>query len=107
MVKKIKEHPKNIFVMIKYHYQPIMQNGEQKWQTTEVVEFVEKINNTQLLESTTIIDIKNEKLIKNRTGVATYSQMMEYIQFNYPEHYEAIGKLLIEEKEIEEKTDTD
>ncbi len=56
----------------------------------EQVSFVRKLKNSDLQKSTAILDLTNEKLIKNRSG-EDYNTLYSYFYSHYKKAFDAIN----------------
>lgn len=97
-----------VFVTITHTYHPIPRSDQ--FRVQESVEFLDNLKNRHYLETTVILDMMKEKVLKNRPGTGTFESYTEYLLEKYPDKmnrlYEIIADLrgeIIEASEEEVK----
>lgn len=80
---------KSIYIILSHTWKPSTK------ETHELAEFVDEIRERDHSDATTIIDFKNEKIIKDRDGKNSYKQFVWELVGKYPEQ---MNKLIEEHR---------
>jgi hypothetical protein len=78
---------KGIFVLFTHIYRPTLDG---KVQVQEQCEMVDRIKSRHQSESTIIIDFLHKKIIKDRTGRATYASCEKHFRDTYPNEFKQL-----------------
>lgn len=73
-----------------------------RWEIVERVDFVGKITDKLLVEASTIVDVGNAKIIKNKFKKATYKDLVEHFCERYPDQMKTLYQLLAQHR-LQEK----
>ncbi len=65
-----------------------------RWEVIERVDFVGKITDKLLVEASTILDVENTKILKNKFKKASYRELMDHFGEQYPEQMKKFYQLL-------------
>lgn len=84
---------KGIYIVM-FHRKLSKEYSTDEVNSIEKCEFVDKISNKHLLESTFILDVKNSKIYKARNNLVTYDSLYKYVSDRYPEKIEELSKLI-------------
>ena len=80
--------------------------GEQgQWQMHESVFFVTRIRKGWLQTATTIVNLSDSKVIKNKAETSDYQQIVQHVMIKYPTQYNQFIKECKEEGLIDKSDD--
>lgn len=72
------------------------QNREKtsKFDSFEVIEFVDKLKDRDVSESTVIVDYVNKKIVKDRTKQVTFDSIIDHANTNYADHMKKLNAVV-------------
>jgi hypothetical protein len=85
---------KKFFIVLKHIYTPSKTNPG-RHEALEKCEFVTRVTNQHLSSATVIIDVVNDKFVKNRVENSTLDQFMSHIKKQHPHEWEKFNELMI------------
>lgn len=102
------KHKKTAYVIITHYYNPINTPGPNKGKVSvkETVEFTDRIKNKQMDSASAILDIFNEKMVKNRSVETPFATYLEYLEGKYTDEMNKLYTLLGIQKVVEIKEPT-
>lgn len=83
------------YIILSHTYVPSL-TSPGKHEAVEKAEFVTRITNKMLSNSTVILDVVNKNLYKNRVKGSTYDQFMGHIIKQHPKEYLKFKQLMID-----------
>lgn len=78
------KHNKGVYAIFIHTAQPLPGG---KTQMHEICEFVDRIQNRHTRSATAIVDLKNQKMLKDRTENGTFERYVDYLKSDYPEQF--------------------
>lgn len=87
---------KKVFIVLTHKYIP-SRTAPDKWEVTEQCEFLSNLRDRHYTSATCIVDLRKERLIKNRSGELndeSYDAILEHIKTTYPNEVEELEALM-------------
>lgn len=84
---------KRAYVLFTHHFQ-VSKQYKGKHEAFELCEFLEYLKPRHIDSTTAIIELTEQKMVKNRVGTLSFEDYIEYLYKSYPDKMKAVIELL-------------